>query len=299
MCINQTSSLAASAGRNLRLELLNRSEGDVMTVIANMDDNMEDEDLTIQAIGVLRGIQQRQNEQACLYAARYELVHNRANHISPEEQPQVNEIIHYASTLLPHLCKKLLKKTLREAMDVTMEFEPELDFAVMETCFEEPVIEETFTTEEVQTRSQTQKQNQNQQGSQPQFQKQQYMGQKNFQRNQNQNKSGYGSGYKSQYNKGNNQYDGNQSQYQGQQQPGANQTPECQPRIDFGMVIPTSQFGLEQFIKMTKALKWVEDKYKMPPNQQQNKHDQSSGGNNSNKENQLPNNLTQLTSQPS
>ena len=57
-------------------------------------------------------------------------------------------------------------------MDVTMEFEvehqitqPELDLAVMETCFKEPVIEETFTTEEVQRRSQTQKQNQNQQGS--------------------------------------------------------------------------------------------------------------------------------------
>ena len=44
-------------------------------------------------------------------------------------------------------------------MDVTMEFEvehqitqPELNLAVMETCFEEPVIKETFTIEEVQTR---------------------------------------------------------------------------------------------------------------------------------------------------
>ena len=68
--INQISSLAASAGRNLRLELLNRSEGDVMTMIPGMDDNVDDEDLnklkeeimrcfsnaptTIQAIGVLR-----------------------------------------------------------------------------------------------------------------------------------------------------------------------------------------------------------------------------------------------------
>ena len=46
---------------------------------------------TIQAIGVLRGIHQRQNEQGCLHAARYEFVHNRVNHITPEEQTQVNE----------------------------------------------------------------------------------------------------------------------------------------------------------------------------------------------------------------
>ena len=57
-------------------------------------------------------------------------------------------------------------------MDATMEFEvehqitqPELDLAVMETCYEEPVIEETYTTEEVQIRSQAYKQGQNQQGS--------------------------------------------------------------------------------------------------------------------------------------
>ena len=63
-------------------------------------------------------------------------------------------------------------KTLREAMDVTMEFkvehqitQPELDLKVMETCYEEPKLEETYTTEEVQTRSQTQKQGYNQQGS--------------------------------------------------------------------------------------------------------------------------------------
>ena len=74
----------------------------------------------------------------------------------PEEQTQVNEMIHYASTLLPHLWKKMLKKlntyhrlkTLRAAMDVTMDFEmehqitqPELDLAVMETCYEEPELE--------------------------------------------------------------------------------------------------------------------------------------------------------------
>ena len=51
-------------------------------------------------------------------------------------------------------------KTLREAMDVTMEFEvehqitqPELDLTVMETCYEEPKLEESYTTEEVQTTS--------------------------------------------------------------------------------------------------------------------------------------------------
>ena len=43
--INQILSLAASAGRNLRLELLNRLEGDVTTIIAGMDDNISDEDL--------------------------------------------------------------------------------------------------------------------------------------------------------------------------------------------------------------------------------------------------------------
>ena len=79
-------------------------------------------------------------------------------------------------------------------MDVTMEFElehqitqPELDLTVVETCYEEPIIEETYTTEEVQMWSQ----GQNQQGSQLQFQKQQYLGQNNFQGNQNQNKSAY------------------------------------------------------------------------------------------------------------
>ena len=65
--ITQISSLAALARCNLRLELLNRSEGDVMTVIAGMDDTVSDEDLKeeimrcfsnastmIQAIEVLR-----------------------------------------------------------------------------------------------------------------------------------------------------------------------------------------------------------------------------------------------------
>ena len=144
-------------------------------------------------------------------------------------------------------------------------------------------LEESYTTEEVHMQSETQKQGYNQQGSWPQFQKQQFLGQKNFQGNQN--KSGYGSGYKPQYSKGNNQHYGNRTQYQGQQQPGLNQMPECQLRINFGMILPT-QFGLEQFIEMIKALKRVEDKYKKHPYHQQNKHEPSNGGNNTNKENQ-------------
>ena len=51
-------------------------------------------------------------------------------------------------------------------MDVTMDIEvehqitqPESQLTVMETCFEEPTLEETYTTE-VQMRSQAQKQGQ-------------------------------------------------------------------------------------------------------------------------------------------
>ena len=69
-------------------------------------------------------------------------------------------------------------------MDVTMYIkvehqitQPESQLAVMETCYEEPTLEETYMTEEVQMRSQTQKQGQQHQGSQSQFQKHQYAGQ--------------------------------------------------------------------------------------------------------------------------
>ena len=67
--LNQISSLALSVRHSLRLELLKRSEGDVITIIAGMDDTVSDDDLKeeimrcfsnaptmIQAIGVLRGI---------------------------------------------------------------------------------------------------------------------------------------------------------------------------------------------------------------------------------------------------
>ena len=83
-------------------------------------------------------------------------------------------------------------------MDVTMDIkvehqitQPESQLAVMETCYEEPRLEETYTTEEVQMRSQAQKQGQQHQGSQPQFQKHQHLEQRSFQGNQNYNKSGY------------------------------------------------------------------------------------------------------------
>ena len=69
--LNQISSLALSAGCSLRLELLNRSEGDVTTIIAGMDDTISDDNLKeeimrcfsnaptmIHAIGVLTGIRQ-------------------------------------------------------------------------------------------------------------------------------------------------------------------------------------------------------------------------------------------------
>ena len=134
------------------------------TIIAGMDDTVGDDDLKeeimrcfsntppmVQAISVLRGIRQRHNEQAHLYAAKYEFIHNRAHNIQQEEQTQVSELIHYISTLLPHLWGKLLNKlnslhqlkSLREAMDVTMDIkvehqitQPEQQLTIMETCYE-------------------------------------------------------------------------------------------------------------------------------------------------------------------
>ena len=159
-------------------------------------------------------------------------------------------------------------------------------------------MEETCTTEEVQMRSQAQKQGQQQhQRSHSQFLRHQNAGQRknSFQGNQNYNKSNYGSGYKSQYNKGNGQYHANKSSYQGQHQPVSTQAPIQQPRINFGMILPT-KFGLEQFLEMTKALKHIEDKYLKPP---YNRHEPSTQANNSNKENQQPNSSMQLTSQTS
>ena len=59
------------------MELLNRSEGNMMTMLAGMSKEVDDEDVkeelmkcfsniptTIQAIGVLRGMKQREGEKA-------------------------------------------------------------------------------------------------------------------------------------------------------------------------------------------------------------------------------------------
>ena len=72
------------------------------------------------------------------------------------------------------------------------------------------------------------------------------------------------------------------------------------PRIDCGIVIP-SQWGLEQFTEMAKALKCIEDKHRQEKNyrpQQSANHNFNSNNTASsqNKENQDPNGLTSLTS---
>ena len=59
------------------------------------------------------------------------------------------------------------------------------------------------------------------------------------------------------------------------------------------------KFGLEQFLEMTQALKHIEDKYKKPHYNQYNRPESSKQGNNTNKENQQPDSLMQLTSQTS
>ena len=95
-----------------------------------------------------------------------------ANQLMVDEQTQNGEMMFYTGTLHEPLRKKLLKKmhsnyrprTLREAFDLTLEFEkeyqvtysPQSDFTIMETCYEDPEGEHEFTMEEVQMRSQTQ-----------------------------------------------------------------------------------------------------------------------------------------------
>ena len=75
------------------------------------------------------------------------------------------------------------------------------------------------------------------------------------------------------------------------------------PSIDCGIVIP-SQWGLEQFAEMVKALKRIEDKHKY--NRTYGSQQRSGGLTNShapadsqNKENQDTNSLTGVTSRPS
>ena len=43
-------SLCVSTGRNLRMELLNRAEGDVMTMLAGMNEELDDEDVKEELI---------------------------------------------------------------------------------------------------------------------------------------------------------------------------------------------------------------------------------------------------------
>ena len=200
-----------------------------MTKLAGMNEELDDEDVkeelmrcfsnattTIQAIEKLRGMKQIPGENARLYAARYKVIHSRANQLTAEEQNQPGKMMFYAGTLHDHLWRKLLKRihltyrplrNVREAFDLTLDFEKEYqitqpwtDFTVMETCYKEPTAEDVFTTEEVQTRSQSQQQGQYQQGNRSQYQKQyqkQYNnGQKSYQGNQNQ--TGYNQGCKSQ-----------------------------------------------------------------------------------------------------
>ena len=64
------------------------------------------------------------------------------------------------------------------------------------------------------------------------------------------------------------------------------------------MILPM-KFGLEQSLEMTKVLKHIEDKYTKPHHNQYNRHKPSKQGNNTNKENQQPNSLMQLTSHTS
>ena len=234
-----------------------------------------------------------------------------------EEQNQSGEMMFYAGMLQDHLRRIILKRihstyrpprNLWEAFDLTLEFKKEYqitqlqtDFVVMETCYEDLTAEDVFTSEEVQTQSQSQKQGQYPQGNWPQYQKQQNNGQKSYQGDQNW--TGNNEGYKSQYEQGSKQQQqGNKPYYQlGYQSQGYIQGQEMhQPRMDFGMVLPAPNFGLEQFLKMTKALKWVEDKYKnQPHNFQQKLTGSTKIGPKPNKENQKPDEMMNLTSCPS
>ena len=90
-------SLCASTGRNLRMELLNRAKGDVMTMLVGMNEELDDEDVkeelmrcfcdtptTIQVIEKLRGMKQRPGENARLYAARYEVIYFWTNQLTAD-----------------------------------------------------------------------------------------------------------------------------------------------------------------------------------------------------------------------
>ena len=128
------------------MELLNQAEGDVMTMLAGMSEEINDEDIkeelmrcfsnaptTTQAIQVLRAMHQRPGEITRVYTARYEFIHYRVNQLIADEQTQNGELIFYAGTLHEPFRKKLLKKmhsnyrlwTLGEAFNLMLELEKE------------------------------------------------------------------------------------------------------------------------------------------------------------------------------
>ena len=342
--LSQVDQLVTSTGRNLRMELLNRADGHVATMLAGMDYEVNDEDLKeeimhcfsnaptkIQAIQALRAIRQNPKEQARLYTAHYEALHYRANQVTADEQGQNGEMMFFILTLLRPLQRKLLKKmntvygphTLREAFDLTLEFEKEYqitqpgpDLRVMETCYEDPEENDEYSTEEVQMRSQMQNnpqckqpqgqgQNQYCQGNKQPYQKQQFPQQYNNQNSNqgNQYRNNYNQGHKQQYQQGAKQYQNNwppqNNVFQGQGQ--VVNVPI--PRIDCGIVIP-SQWGLEQFAEMAKALKCIEDKHKYnrtygPQQRAGGLANSHAPANSQNKENQDTNGLTVMTSRPS
>ena len=166
------------------MELLNQADGHMATMLASMEDEVNVEDFkeeimhcfsnaptNIQAIQALRAIRQKPDEQARLYTACYEALHYRANQVTADEEGQNGEMMFFSLTLLHPLQRKLLKKmnmvygphTLREAFDLTLEFEKEYQIThpgpnleVMETCYEDPEESNEYSTEEVQMRSQMQ-----------------------------------------------------------------------------------------------------------------------------------------------
>ena len=157
-------------------------------------------------------------------------------------------------------------RTLREAFDLTLEFEKEYqitqpgpDFEVMETCYKDLEENVELSTEEVQTRSQTQNnpqgdqpqgqgQNQYHQGNKQHYQKQQYPQQYNNQNSNqgNQYRNNYNQGHKQQYQQGAKQYQSNWPPQNNAFQSQGQVVNVPIPRIDCGIVIP-SQWGLEQF----------------------------------------------------
>ena len=80
-----------------------------MTLLAGMNEELDNKNVkkelmrcfsdaptTIQAIEKLRGMKQIPGENARLYAARYKVIHFRANQLMAEEQNQSGEMMFYS-----------------------------------------------------------------------------------------------------------------------------------------------------------------------------------------------------------